>query len=142
MTFLNNQITGYANTLTGTTINTVNAATLVDQGTPIAVNDNRLYVINQVAEERNIDSVADMVVALANGGALDAVDIAQGAGNVAALVVSAADNPSRAYLYGFVDNGASGNVDAAELTLLSLTTSNYSFGAWGTPFNTGSFAFS
>ena len=142
MTFLNGQITGFANTLAGTTINNASTAALADQTTPIGVDDNEIYVINEVAEERNIDSVADMVVALAGGGALDAVDITQGAGNVAALIVSAADNSRNAYLYGFVDNGASGNVDAAELTLLSVTTSSNSFAWAGTPFNTGSFSFS
>ena len=132
-------ITTLANAVVGTAITTASAAALADDLIPIAVADNRYYVINQVANAANIDSVADLVTALADGGVLDAVDIAQAAGNVAALVITAVDSPNTTYVYGFADNNTAATVDAGELALLGTFTNTASALQAATPYLTTSF---
>jgi Ca2+-binding RTX toxin-like protein len=132
-------ITTLANAVVGTAITTATAGVLATEGITIAVADNRYYVINQVANAAAIDSVADIVTALANTGVLDAVDIAQGAGNVAALVITAVDSPNTTYVYGFADDAVAASVDAAELTLLGIYTTTASALAGASPFLTSSF---
>ena len=115
-------ITTLANANVGTAITTATAGALATEGASIAVADNRYYVIDQVANEAAIDSAADIVTALANTGVLDAVDIAAGAGNVAALVITAADDPTTTYIYGYADDGVAAAVQIAEITLLGTVT--------------------
>ncbi len=112
-----------ANAATGTAITLASTGALATQGTSIAVANGRLYVAEVAdADVASITSVASLVTALADGGVLDAVDIAQNAGNRAILVLKSATGTT-SYVYAFADDAVAASVDAAELTLIGTLTS-------------------
>jgi hypothetical protein len=112
-----------ANAATGTTITLASTAALATEGTSIAVAAGKLYMAEVAdADVAGITSVASLVTTLANGGVLDAVDITQGAGNKAILVLKSATGTTT-YVYGFADDAVAATVDAGELTLIGTLTS-------------------
>ena len=140
---LGSTITKFANATSGTAITTATATALSTEGATIAVADNSVYVINQVAAESTIDSEADIVTALKDGGVLDAVDFEDGktAGDVAVLVITAVDDPNTTYVYGLTDDGKAASVDAAEVSLIGTITNSASAKEGATPYLTTSFTF-
>ena len=136
----NGALSALANGTDGTTITTASAEALATEGTGIDVADNQIYVINQVAAESTIDSVADIVTALADDGVLDAVDIADGDTNVAALVITAVDDPNTTYVYGYAGNADDDTaVEASELALIATITNAASAKEGATPYLTTNF---
>lgn len=112
-----------ANAAVGTAITLATTGALATQGTTIAVAASKLYVAEVAdGDVAAITSVASLVTALADGGVIDAVDIAQAAGNKAILVLKSATGTTT-YVYGFADDAVAASVDAAELTLIGTLTS-------------------
>ena len=136
-------ITKLANATSGTTITTASAAALATEGSGITVADNSVYVINQVAAESTIDSVGDIVTALAADGKLDAVDLGTAKDDVGALVITAVDDPNTTYVYGYAENsdGKTAAVEAGELALLATITNTASAKEGATPYLTTNFTF-
>jgi hypothetical protein len=108
-----------ANATSGTSITLATATALATEGTTIAVADEQAYFA-KVASTSTIDTVAEVVTALANGGELDAVDYAA---NADALLILAQDNGSTLFLYG-IDNDGTAAVAASEVALLATITSS------------------
>ena len=92
------------------------AAELAAEGTTIALNNDIL--LGKVTATSAIDTVAELVVALADGGVLDAVDCAVSTNNV---VILAANDGTTAYVY-FIDTDATAGVTAEEITLVAVVT--------------------
>ena len=108
---------------------------LAASGTSIAVTDQELYVA-EVANEADIDTVAEIVTALADGGDMDAVDIA--ASSTTVLVVGGADDDTTHYIYAIV-NDSTAAVTAGEITLLGTITTDITAGVDG--LTTANFSF-
>jgi Ca2+-binding RTX toxin-like protein len=116
-------------TITAGTMATATA--LATETTSIALATNKVYVA-QVATAAGIDTAAEVITAIADGGVLDALDVAANA--TAFLIVSGADVATSAYVYGIV-NDATAATAAGELVLLGtittdsnvFTASNFSF---------------
>jgi hypothetical protein len=107
------------NATSGTSITLATATALATEGTSIAVADNGAYFA-KVASTSTIDTVAEVVTALTNGGELDAVDFAI---NADALLILSEDNGSTLFVYG-VDNDGTAAIVAGELALLATVTSS------------------
>jgi hypothetical protein len=107
------------NATSGTSITLATATALATEGTSIAVADNGAYFA-KVASTSTIDTVAELVTALTNGGELDAVDFAASAD---ALLILGEDNGSTLFVYG-VDNDGTAAIVAGELALLATITSS------------------
>jgi Ca2+-binding RTX toxin-like protein len=107
------------NATSGTSITLATATALATEGTSIAVADNGAYFA-KVASTSTIDTVAELVTALTNGGELDAVDFAV---NADALLILGEDNGSTLFVYG-VDNDGTAAIVAGELALLATITSS------------------
>lgn len=105
----------------GGTITQTTAAAAATEGVSVAVADNKALVV-EVADVTTVDSVADIVTALADGGVLDAVDIAAGASNTALLIVGEADTGTAAYVYKYTDDAVATSVDAGELILVATVS--------------------
>jgi Ca2+-binding RTX toxin-like protein len=108
-----------SNATSGTSITLATATALATEGTSIAVADNGAYFA-KVASTSTIDTVAELVTALADGGELDAVDFAASAD---ALLILSEDNGSTLFVYG-VDNDGTAAIVAGELALLATVTSS------------------
>jgi Ca2+-binding RTX toxin-like protein len=108
-----------ANANVGTAITLATATALATEGTTIAVADDEAYFA-KVASTSTADTVAELVTALANGGELDAVDIAA---NADALVILGQDNGSTLFVYG-VNNDGTAAIIASEVALLATITSS------------------
>jgi Ca2+-binding RTX toxin-like protein len=108
-----------ANATSGTAITLATATALATEGTTIAVADDEAYFA-KVASTSTADTVAELVTALANGGELDAVDIAA---NADALVILGQDNGSTLFVYG-VNNDGTAAIVASEVALLATVTSS------------------
>jgi Ca2+-binding RTX toxin-like protein len=130
---------GTANAVVGTAITTVADGVLKTQGATIAVGDNEYYVINQTPNEAAIDTVGELVTALADGGVLDAVDMAVGAGNVSTLFITGLDDATTTYVYKYTDDNNAAAYASGELALLGTITNDVSVLAAGTPFTTAQF---
>ena len=111
----------------GGTITLATVAALAASGTPIAVADNKGYIA-EVAAEATIDSVADIVTALADGGVMDAVDVTASA--TAVLIVGGADDDTTFYVYVIANDGTAA-VTAGEVQLIGTITSNITNGVDG-----------
>jgi Ca2+-binding RTX toxin-like protein len=109
-----------ANANVGGVVTVATTTALATEGTSIAVADNKAYYA-EVADITTVDTVAELVTALANGGVLDAVDITAGASNVAALVLKQTDGTG-IYVYGYTDDANAAGVEAAELALIGVFT--------------------
>ena len=96
------------------------ATAAATHGSSIAVADNKLLLV-EVADLTTVDTVAEVVTALADTGVMDAVDIAQGASNTALLAIGV-DGGTQVLLYQFTDDAVATSVDAAELTLVATIT--------------------
>jgi hypothetical protein len=94
------------------------AAALATEGTTIALTDDVL--LGKVTATSAIDTVDELVVALADGGVLDAVDCAVSTNNI---LILAADDGTTAYVY-FIDTDATAGVTAAEITLVGVVTTS------------------
>jgi hypothetical protein len=105
---------GAGSSLISTTAST--AAELATEGTSIALNNDIL--LGKVTATSAIDTVDEMVVALADGGVLDAVDCAVSTNNV---VILAANDGTTAYVY-FIDTDGTAGVTADEITLVAVVT--------------------
>jgi len=120
----------FASVLTGGTlanagdITLASTTALATEGSSIAVATNKVYVA-EVAAEATIDSVADLVTALADGGVMDAVDVAASA--EAIIVVGGADDDTTHYIYG-INNDATAAVAASEVALLATVTTDLAAG--------------
>jgi Ca2+-binding RTX toxin-like protein len=108
-----------ANANVGTAITLATATALATEGTTIAVADDEAYFA-KVASTSTVDTVAELVTALTNGGELDAVDIAA---NADALVILGQDNGSTLFVYG-VNNDGTAAIIASEVALLATITSS------------------
>ena len=108
-----------SNATSGTSITLATATALATEGTSIAVADETAYFA-KVASTSTIDTVAELVTALTNGGELDAVDFAA---NADALLILSEDNGSTLFVYG-VDNDGTAAIVAGELALLATITSS------------------
>jgi hypothetical protein len=98
------------------------ATAAATHGSTIAVADNKLLFV-EVADLTTVDTVADMVIAIADGGVLDAVDIAQATDNTALILVGVdGSSATTAMLYKFDDDGVATSTDAAELSLIATIT--------------------
>jgi Ca2+-binding RTX toxin-like protein len=113
-------VSALANTTAGTAITLNTTAELEDQLNPIAIASLRNFVA-RTANHTDIDSINDVVAALGNGGAMDAVDLADNGINT--LVLSGADNTTTTYVYGYTGDGAPGYL-ANEFWLLATVTTN------------------
>lgn len=113
-------VSALANTTADTTITLNATAGLENQLNPIAIASLRNFVARN-ANHADIDSINDVVAALANGGAMDAVELVDS--GIDALVLSVADNNTTAYVYGYTVDGAPGYL-ANEFRLLSIVTTN------------------
>ena len=131
--------TNIANAVSGTAITTATSGALSTEGASIPVADNQYYVINQVANKALINTPAKIVTALANTGVLDAVDITAGGGNVAALIITAADDGNTTFLYGYTDDANAAAVEIAEVALLGTFTNAASALQGATPYLTTTF---
>jgi Ca2+-binding RTX toxin-like protein len=120
------------NTVTSNTIALATTTVLSTEATSIPVAGNKVYVA-QVATVANINTAANVITALTDGGLLDAVDVAASA--TAFLVLTASDDATHAYVYG-VTNDATAAVATGELVLLGTVTVD------STTFTDGNFAFS
>lgn len=107
-----------ANANVGGVVTVASTTALATEGTTIAVGDNKAYYA-EVADITTVDTAAELVTALADGGVLDAVDIAAGAGNVAALILKQTDGTA-IYVYGYTDNANAAAVEVAELALIGV----------------------
>ncbi|MEA1053011.1 hypothetical protein U5801_24845 [Lamprobacter modestohalophilus] len=116
-----------ANTTAGTAITLASTAQLAASGTAIAVADQRVYLA-EVANVTAIDTVADIVTALADTGVMDAVDIA--ASSEVILIVGGADDDTTHYIYG-INNNAIAAVTAGEIALLGTVTTDITGGMDG-----------
>ena len=108
-----------SNATSGTSITLATATALATEGTSIAVADQTAYFA-KVASTSTIDTVAELVTALTDGGELDAVDFAASAD---ALLILSEDNGSTLFVYG-VDNDGTAAIVAGELALLATITSS------------------
>jgi hypothetical protein len=108
-----------SNATSGTSITLATATALATEGTSIAVADQTAYFA-KVASTSTIDTVAELVTALTDGGELDAVDFAA---NADALLILSEDNGSTLFVYG-VDNDGTAAIVAGELALLATITSS------------------
>jgi hypothetical protein len=107
------------------TLNSV--AALAASGTTIGVADNKLIVV-EVANKAAVDTIADIVTALANTGVMDAVDFAANADAV--LVVGGADDDTTHFIYG-IDNNGTAAIVSGELALLATVTTDITAGVNG-----------
>ena len=82
----------------------------------------------EVANKAAIDTVAEMVTAIANGGVMDAVDVAASADAV--IIIGGADDDTTHYIYG-VDNDTTAAITAGELSLLATVTTDITGGMNG-----------
>jgi hypothetical protein len=108
-----------ANATSGTSITLASATALATEGTSIAVADDEAYFA-KVSSTSAVDTVAELVTALANGGELDAVDVAASAD---ALIILGEDNGSTLLVYG-IDNDGTAAIVAGEVALLATISSS------------------
>jgi hypothetical protein len=116
-----------ANATTSTTITLATTTALATEGTGIDVSANEVYVM-EVALKAGIDTVADLVTALANTGVADAVDVAVSSEVI--IVVGGADDDTTHYVYG-INNNATAAVIAGEVALLGVITGDITNGIAG-----------
>jgi len=107
------------NTVTAGVITVADATALATQGTTIAVATNKVYFIKAAPTAANIDTAAEVIVALTDTGDIDAVDVAASA--TCFLVIGGADDVTKLYVYGVV-NDATPAVATGELLLLGTIT--------------------
>ena len=123
---------GIQNAVIGTAITFSTALALAISGTTIPVTTNKVIVINAAPTAANIDTAAEVIIALADNGDMDAVDHA--ASSTSFMVIGAADDVTKFYVYGVV-NDITAAVATGELLLLgtitvtslALITTNFSF---------------
>jgi hypothetical protein len=104
------------NSVAGTGITISNDTALQDEGTSIAMADGKFRIV-ETADTALIDTVDKLVVALADGGAADAIDFAD-TGNALLLIGHAGGDAGGMFLYEYNGDGTAGVV-AAELTLVA-----------------------
>lgn len=91
-----------ANATTGTAITLNTALELAAQGTPIAIADKKLIII-EAATKAAIDTANEVVALTADGQALDAVDTAASADAI--LIIGGADDDTTHYVYAIDNDG-------------------------------------
>jgi Ca2+-binding RTX toxin-like protein len=105
----------------GGVLTAVTAAAAATEGTSIAI-DNQLVVI-KVADLTTVDTAAELATALADGGVLDAIDIA--AGKIGTLVLAADGGTSAIVVY--INNATGDAVAEAEISVVANMTTSADF---------------
>ena len=125
--FSNLLSSGAISNVSGSVIAFASTTALSTQATSIVVGDETVYIA-EVAAKADVETIAKLVVALTDDGALDAVDFAANADAI--LVVGGADNDTVHYIYG-IDNDATPALVANEIALLSTVTTDITDGIKG-----------
>lgn len=106
----------------GTAITLDTLAALAVQGTSIVVANTKTHVIGNVTNAANIDTAAEMVTALTDGGLLDAIDVADS--GTAYLIVSGLDLTTTSYVYGVTMDANAGMGGGDSVVLIGTITTD------------------
>ena len=110
-----------SNATSGTAITLATATALATEGTTIAVADDEAAYFAKVASTSTIDTVAEVVTALADG--WRAWMLLTSRLHADGLLILSEDNGSTLFVYG-VDNDGTAAIVAGELALLATVTSS------------------